>query len=193
MSPSLRRLARSAAKLCAAVMPRDRRDWAEAMKAETEAIGDPRLALAYALGCVLACGKERMLDMDFIEKSARLAFPFLMLVFAAFPALASWRNSAVDPAAGLVFILLAAIMATAAIWSLWRGPVALIQAASSMLAVHLVAFFFMRSSPAVDARWINAALYEALALEGVFIWAALLAGGLWLAHRQRRAVSRSVG
>jgi len=156
------------------------------MKVETEAIDDARLALAYALGCVLACGKERMLDMNFIEKSVRLAFPSVMLILAAFTGLASWRNSAVDPAAGLVFILLAAILATAAIWSLWRGPVALVQAASSMLAVDLTAFVFMRVSPALDAHWANAALYEALAREGIFIWTALLAGGLWLADRQRR-------
>src|SRR6185437_6405331 len=104
--------------------------------------------------------------------------------------LASWRNSAVDPAVGLVFVLLAAILATAAIWSLWRGPAALVQAAISMLTVNLIAFVFMHASPASGAHWANGALYEALAREGIFIWTALLAGGLWLAGRQRRSVSR---
>jgi hypothetical protein len=183
---SVKRLARSVTRLCGTIMPSSQAGWVAAMRAETEAIDDPRAALGYALGCVFACGKERMLDMNLLERSTRLGFPIVMLVLASFTGLAGLRNTAVDPAAGLVFGLLAAIFATTAIWSLWRGPLALVQAASSMLVVNLVALLSMRSGSALTSRWANIDLYHALAGEGVVIWAVLLLGGIWLADRQRR-------
>jgi hypothetical protein len=185
-----KRLARSAVGLCVTIMPREQRRWAEAMKGEIAAIEDSRLALSYALGCVFACGKERMLDMNLLERSTHIGVPIVMLILAIFPGLAALRNTAVDPAAGLVLALLAAIFVTTAIWSLWRGPLALVQAASSMLVVNLVALFSMRSASALTSRWPNIDLYRALAAEGVVIWAALLLGGIWLADRQRRVRSK---
>jgi hypothetical protein len=184
-----RRLAQSATALCLTIMPRERRAWAEAMKAEAEAIEDPRAALSYAFGCVFACGKERMLNMNSIEKSAHLAFPAAMLILSGFTARGAWRSFMVDPATALVFGLLAAVLAMTALWSLWRGPRALVQAASFMLVAHLIALFAMAFSPVPAERWANFGLFQALAFEGLFIWGALLLGGLWLMDRQRQSAS----
>lgn len=71
------------------------------------------------------------------------------------------------------------VFATAAVWTLVRGPIALVQTATMMLVVHAFALVYLMKTSAASG-WVNWILYRALATEGLMIWGALLAAGVFL-------------
>jgi len=130
--------------------------------------------------------------MDFATQSVRIGGITAMLVLALVSALSAERVSAIDASIALVDLLSSAVFAAAVIWSFFRGPLALIQAASTMAVMYGVAFIFLGSPTASTTEWANVALYRALALEGLIIWAALLACGIFLLRREGRATIERV-
>jgi hypothetical protein len=164
---------------CAALLPSKRRAWAEAMKRELEVIKSPRARVGFAAGCVWASLKERTLRMDFAVKSIRLATVAAMLVVAAFGALSAWHITPSNAPTAMVVGVSSVVFATAALWSVLRGPIALVQTATMMLMVYAFALVFLTKTSAASG-WVNGTLYRALATEGLFIWGALLVAGLFL-------------
>lgn len=63
------RLAERLLEHAAAVMPAERREWTDAMRAEFAAMPEGREALAWAAGCVWASYCERIRPMDVLAKS----------------------------------------------------------------------------------------------------------------------------
>lgn len=116
--------------------------------------------------------------MPAILKLLRLSLIGVMALLAAAVSLSAMRTFDVAPAVAFTFCALAASFIMAAIWYALRGPAAIIQAASTMLAFHLVAQVALRQAP-FDP---NLALYRGLADEGLVIWSLLLVVGIVLAR-----------
>lgn len=126
-----------------------------------------------------AAAKESTQTMDFTAKSIRLGAIVGMLVIALLGAHSAWRISAINPPTAMILGLSSVVFATAALWSLLRGPMALVQAATMMFSVYAFAVIFLsRTASATD--WLNSELYRALATEGLIIWGVLLAAALFL-------------
>ena len=183
-------LASTLAGWCAVLLPRDRAIWAAAMKAEVDAIDDGNAAVTFAVGCVFGSIKERMLTMNFAARTVRFGTIALMLTLALAAAVIAGRVDDANAPSALIFGMTSALFAGAAAWSLLRGPLALVRAASTMIPVYMIAYAFVRSDGNVADQWVDAALYRALAIEGVVIWAALLAGGIFMV---RAGTPQSVG
>lgn len=165
---------------CSVLLPADRASWADAMKAEVSAIEDGNAALSFAAGCVWGSIKERTLTVAFAARSVRFATISGMLALSIFSAVITGRMVNVHASSALVFGLTSALFAAAAVWSYLRGPVALVQTASSMIPLYIIAYAFVSPQKGIASEWVNAKLYQALAIEGVVIWAALLAGGIFM-------------
>lgn len=165
---------------CAALLPADRASWAAAMRAELSVIEGGDAALSFAAGCVWGAIKERTLTMNFAVQSVRVATILGMVALALMAAMAAGRLADVQAPTALVFGLTSALFATGAVWSYLRGPLALVQAASAMIPFYIIAYAFVLSQKNIAPEWVNAKLYEALAVEGIVIWAALLAGGIFM-------------
>lgn len=71
-----------------------------------------------------------------------------------------------------------------------RGPQALVQTASTMIPAYIVAYAFLHSGDGVADEWVNATLYRALAIEGIVIWAVLLAGGVFMLRAGTLSIGR---
>ena len=180
MNTDRRALAYTLIGWCAALLPAGRASWAAAMKAELSAIGDGDAALSFAAGCVWGAIKERTLTMNFAVQSVRFATILGMVALALIAAMTARRMADVQAPSALVFGLTSALFATGAVWSYLRGPLALVRAASSMIPFYIIAYAFVLSQKDIAPEWANARLYEALAFEGIVIWAALLAGGIFM-------------
>lgn len=165
---------------CHALLPADRAAWAAAMKAEVDAMEDGHAALAFAVGCIWGSIKARTLTMAFAAQSVRFATISGMLALSLQSALITGRMIDAYASTALVFGLISALFAAAAVWSYLRGPMALIQAASSIIPVYIIAYAFVSPKIGMVSASANARLYEALAIEGVVIWAALLIGGIFM-------------
>ena len=178
-------MAKTLVGACGRLMPARRHTWLAAMNAELDAIETPHAALVFASGCVWASVKERITDMGFASKATRFCTLALMLFLAIASALSAVRVSDLHAPTGLIFGVSSVLFAATAAWSLVRGPVALVQAASTMTLVYGLAFLFMRSQAVDTTGWTNLALYRALSAEGLLIWLALLAGGAFLLRGTR--------
>lgn len=191
MNSLSRQIATELIRHCAALLPPERAAWAAAMKAEVDAL-EENDAVGFAAGCVWASFKERVLSMNFATQSVRVGGIAAMLVLAVVSALSVERAAAIDASIALIDLVSSTVFAAAVIWSFFRGPLALIQAASTMAVIYGVAFIFLRSPTVSATEWANAALYRALALEGLIIWAALLACGIFVLRSEGRAAVRPV-
>ena len=154
------------------------------MKAEVDALGEND-AVVFAAGCVWASLKKRVLSMNFAIQSVRLGGIAAMLVLALISALSAQRAIAIDASVGLVGLLSATVFAAAGIWSFFRGPLAWIQAASTMAVICGVAFIFL-GSPAVSTEWTKVVLYRAVAFDLLIVWVVLLACGIFVLRSERR-------
>lgn len=162
-----------------------------AMKAEVDAL-EGHDAMVFAAGCVWASLKERVLSMNFATQSVRVGGLAAMLLLALVSALSAQRVTTIDASVALVDLLSSAVFAAAAIWSLFRGSLALIQAASTMAVIYGVAFIFLTSTAPSTTEWANARVYEALAVEGLIIWVALLACGIFVFRSESREATERV-
>lgn len=164
---------------CAGLLPLHRADWAAAMSAEVDAIDDDKAAFNFAVGCVWAATKERTLTMNFAARTVRFVSIGSMLALALAAAVIAGRVADAHAPNALVFGLTSALFAAAGIWSFLRGPWALVQTASTMIPVYLIAYAFVSQRGGADQS-VYATLYRALAVEGIVIWAVLLAGGIFM-------------
>lgn len=185
MNSLSRQIATELIRHCGALLPPERATWAMAMKAEVDALEDND-AMVFAIGCVWASLKERVVSMNFATQAVRVGGITAMLALALVSALSAERVTAIDASIALTDLLSSAVFAAAVIWSFFRGSLALIQAASTMAVIYGVAFIFLRSPAMSTTEWANVALYRALALEGLIVWAALLACGIFVLRSERR-------
>lgn len=190
MNSHRRFLASALTAWCAVLLPPDRAPWAAAMKAEMDAIDDDSAAVTFAVGCVWGSIKERTLTMNFAARMVRFVTIASMLTLAVASAGIAVRVTNFHAPSALVFGVTSTLFATVGVWSLLRGPRALIQAASTMLPVYLIAYAFVKSERGLAVESVNAALYQALAIEGVVIWAALLAGGIFMLRARTLSISQ---
>lgn len=175
---------------CAALLPDDRAPWAAAMKAEVDAIEDGNAALSFAAGCVWGSVKERIFTMAFVARSVRFATICGMLALSLLSAVLTRRMIDAHAQSALVFGLTSALFAAAAVWNYLRGPMALVQTASSLIPVYLIAYAFVSSENGMAGEWVNARLYQALAIEGIMIWAALLTGGVFMLRVEMLSITK---
>ncbi len=70
--PLLRRMASALLAHAARTLPRQRASWAEAIEAEAKYIESDAAVLRWALGCVLASYRERIVAMDFSGRMNRV-------------------------------------------------------------------------------------------------------------------------
>lgn len=175
-------LARTLIGWCAALLPTNRVAWATAMKAEVDAIGDGNAAFSFAVGCVWGSIKERTFTFAFAARSMRFATIAGMLALSFLAAVMTKRMMDTHSSSAFAFGLTSVLFAAAAGWSYLRGPKALVQTACSLIPLYILAYAFVSRRQGVVSEWSDARLYQALAIEGVVIWAALLAGGIFMLH-----------
>lgn len=180
MNAHSRSLALTLVNWCATLLPSERAFWASAMKAEVDAIEDGGAALSFAVGCVWASIKETTFTMAFAARSVRFATICGMLALSLLSAMITSRMIDAHAPSALVFGVTSALFAAAAGWSYLRGPIALVQTASSMIPLYIIAYAFASPEEGMAGEWVNARLYHALAIEGIVIWAALLTGGVFM-------------
>jgi hypothetical protein len=190
MSADRRFLARAIVGWCAALLPADRKSWAAAMRAEVDAIERENVALAFAAGCFLASIKEQTLTMNFAARIVRFAAVAAMLTLALAAAMIAKNVAAVHAPSAFVFGLTSLLFAGTGTWSVLRGPTALIRTATAMIPVYLLAYIVVQSNTVITDDQANADLYRALAIEGVVIWAALLAGGIFILRAAKPSSDR---
>ena len=80
----------------------------------------------------------------------------------------------------LVFGLTSVLFAAAALWSYLRGPIVLVGTAGLVIPVYILAYVFSSSEHGITAASGDAGLYQALAIEGIVIWATLLLGAAFI-------------
>ena len=185
MKPSRRRaLAALIARQLSRIVPRARADWAEAMRGEIDGIEDPGEALRFSLGCLRACALERMRSLDLLLGLARrlmTAGSAALAIIAFFSAL---RVQPVDATSGVVFGAIALAFASASLLLARKGPAGSAAIAAAMLVPSLYGLF---GSGAAAWERRQAALYRALALEGLLLWSLLLVASLALLWASRSA------
>ena len=185
MSRLRRSLATAFARACHQVLPAHRAPWAAAMQAELETIRSPDAALAFAAGCLWGAVKERTLTMDFAVRTTRLGTLAVLLALAVATGLSAARILSIHEPTALIFGVSSSVFATAAVWTIIRGPLALVQAASTMIVVYGLSLVYLQQAD--GAGWLNLDLYRALSLEGLLIWAVLLGGGMFMLKASPRA------
>ena len=162
------------------LMPPSKEKWGAAMRNELDSIANPANALKFAMGCIWACFNERMKEMEFKLKMGRYAIIAALLALAVVASASLSNVFTAHAPSGLVFASLGIAFAATAFWTFLRGAEALVQAASSMLILNLMAFATLSSTSVGDDVWVNLELYRALAIEGIAIWGSLLLGGIAL-------------
>lgn len=190
MKPDHRSLTLMIVGWCAALLPEDRTSWAAAMKAEVDAIEDRDAAFVFAAGCVWGSVKERTLTMKFAAQMVHFTTVAAMLALALAAAIITERVADAHAPSAFVFGTTSILFAAAVLWSLLRGSLALIRTASTMIPVYMMAYIFVQSQRAISNEWVNAELYRALAIEGIVIWAALLAGGIFILRAGTPSLNR---
>ena len=169
----MRRMARRLCVFARFLTLPHRDEWARAMVAECEAIGDDRAALGFAAGCALAAGRQLVFSAAFV-KAAMLA-GLAGLAVAAGRAAVSLPVG--DGAAAAVFGGLCALFSGTFAVLLWRGAGGLAAIACAMVPASLVTAVCL-SSAEMGEPPAAMALYRALSVEAVCIWSALLVGAL---------------
>ena len=185
MTGRLRFLAIVLVRWSATLLPARRSQWAKAMLAELEAIGDDRIALDYAFGCLWASIKEFIMTWNFASRVVRIGTPSALLILALIAASLTVRNAAISPPAALVFGLSSAIFASAAVLFISKGIAAFGSAAGALMVFYTAALLLLHSSKNLLGSDGVTRLYRALAVEGIFLWAVLLIGAVFLIRIDR--------
>lgn len=190
MKAFARSLARTLIGWCAALLPAGRAQWAAAMKAEVDVIEDGSAALSFAFGCIWGSIKDRILTWTFAAQSVRLATIGGMLALSLLSALMTKRMIDAQAQSALVFGLTSVLFAAAALGSYLRGPMALVQTACLMIPIYILAYAFTCFGHGMTAGWVDARLYQALAIEGVVIWATILAGAAFMLRAETHPITK---
>lgn len=191
MSAWQRRVAIALIDGCTVLIPREHKEWADAMRAELEAADADGEALSFALGCLWASVKERVLRIEFAAKVLRIGIPAGLSVLALLAAYLSGRHAEGAPETASVFGVSSAIFAMAATLFLTYGTIALARIAGALVPVYLALFVFAQFYGKPIADFASLSLYRALALEGVAIWSALLLMTVFLARSSATTAQHS--
>lgn len=157
-----RRLSLAVVSFAAHLLPTERTEWAAAMVAEVRHCGRDGDAVAWALGCVIAALRERILSMvkGNLRISTWVAAPEMLLCFAPLTiacvdALKALSGTLQHPASGgsTAVAVLIMVVALAAI-----GPVGLVGA-----------FRLLFNAQPIRARWLRVAVVAGPILNGVLI------------------------
>lgn len=157
-----------------ALMPRENKEWADAMRAEIEAVQDDGEALEFALGCLWSSAKVRVLRVEFVADVVRVGIPAGLSAFALLAAYLSGRHVEAAAETATVFGVSSGIFAMAVALFLTNGFSALARLAGALVPIYLalLALTHLYGTPIADPAALS--LYRALALEGVAIWSMLL-------------------
>lgn len=182
MSNWQRRVAIALVDGCAVLIPREHKEWADAMRAEIEAVEDNDEALSFALGCFWSSVKERVLRIEFVAKVVRAGIPTALSTLALLAAYLSGRHVEAAPETATVFGVSCAIFVTATTLFLTHGAYALARLAGALVPFYLalLALVQLYGNPIAEPAALS--LYRALALEGVAIWSMLLLMTVFLAR-----------
>jgi hypothetical protein len=185
MSSNGRRRADALMRLALVAAPPERRDWAEAMRAEIPHLPDSS-AQSFALGCLWATARARAGSPAFILQWTRWMLVLGAIGWSAANLWLAGRLSAVGAALpATVAYASAAIYASGALLTALLGLRATVVLATPMLL--LVALLAAGTEALLPASHHNV-LYQALALEqcGLLIMVLLIAGGVprWVAARK---------
>ena len=123
--------------------------------------------------------------MEFARKATRVVLLLYISALAAGTAYAATKLWSVNEPTGMIYAALSATLAISVFWSIYRGPMALVQAASTILFVDAIAFVLLRTEVATGGGWLNLELYRAMTREGLYIWTVLLAGAVFLSRPTR--------
>ncbi len=152
---------------CRRIMPASRREWADAMLHEFDHIPASE-RLAFAIGCLKSSVLERLhsmftsRDILFLPALAGSALLALLCLINGF------RLGSEDGAVGAVLILLAAVWSATYLAFLFRSKVNAIRAALTGLIVYTA--IGLASWSALPGFATNAAYFEAVAAEGIFLF-----------------------
>lgn len=156
------------------------------MRSEASAIADPRETLKFAWGCTLAACKERVQTMQFARSATRILLLLYVAGITVGTSFAATKLWSVHEPTGMIYSAVSATLAISLCWSLYRGPIALLQAASTILFVDAVAFVLLRTEAATGQGWVNLELYRQMTREGLYIWTVLVAGSVFLVRSAHR-------
>lgn len=187
-----RRTATAVLRWSALVLPINRRQWVEAMRAEIDAIHDDSAALEFALGCFWTSIKERACRVEFVASAVSAGIPAVLLTLAALAANLSDRHEGVETHVGAVFGILFAIFTLGAGLFLMKGAFALARYANILVPIYLALLLFLHAQD-METDGLPSVLYRALAIEGLAIWSILLLLCLFITRVRARANSSSRG
>ena len=190
MSRSLRRtLASMLARQLVRTAPPSRVIWAEAMQRELAEIEDPGEALRFGIGCFRACAMERMRSLDLALRLARRLMVAATALFAVLGLLVAARLFPVHAPNAMLIGGISAAFALASLLLARCGPSASAAVAAAMLVPSACG---LAGWPVAMPGAQHAALYRALALEGLTLWSLLLAGSFALAWATHSAWLRNL-
>ena len=187
-----RRIANAAMRWSALLLPVERKRWAEAMRAEIDAIDDDGTALDFALGCLWTSTKQSVYKLEFLVSALRIGIPAGLLSLTLLAAHLSGRHGWADTPVGTVFGILFLVFAMGAGLFLAKGATALARFAGMLIPIYLVLLVMLHSAQGLGADKPGTVLFRALAIEGIAIWSLLLLGALCLgrAHAMRHSGGR---
>lgn len=186
MSRTVRRIAATLLRWSGHLMPAERKQWADAMRGEFEAIAGDRAALGFALGCLLAAARQGVSSMAFLAGALTKAIPAALCALAVLAVHLSGRHGGVATAAGTVFGLLFAVFAAGLALFVAKGAGALARFAAMLVPVYAVLLVVLRFTHGSADGTPHSVLYRALAIEGLAIWTSLLLGAVVLTFARAR-------
>ena len=132
------------------------------------------------------------MTLNFVARVVRIGTPCALLILALIAASLTVRNAQVSLQVATVFGLSTAIFAGAATLFLLKGIAAFGRAAGALIVLYSMALLLVHSLESFVGADAGTKLYRALAIEGIFLWSALLIGAVFLI-RMDRAVNVGEG
>lgn len=181
-----RRTALALVEASVAFMPKENKEWADAMRAEIEAVQDNGEALEFALGCLWSSAKVRVFRIKFVADVVHVGVPAGLSALALLAAYLSGRHVEAAPETATVFGVSSGIFAMAVALFLTNGFSALARLAGALVPIYLalLALTFLYGTPIAAPEALS--LYRALALEGVVIWSMLPLINVFLARNSAK-------
>lgn len=179
-----RRVAKAVMRWSARLLPAERKQWVEALRAEIDAIENDSAALDFALGCFWMSAKARFCRIELFIGALCIGIPTGLLALAALAAQLSGRHGGAETQVGMIFGSLFVIFGSGAGLFLAKGATALARFAGMLVPIYLGLLLFLHSPHELASDKRGAAFFRALAIEGVAIWSMLLLGALFVVRAQ---------
>jgi hypothetical protein len=148
------------------------------MQREMAEIEDANEALRFSIGCLSACFLERLRSLDLVLRLARRLMVTATTLFAVLGLLVAARLFPVHGPNAMLIGAIATAFGLASLLLARCGPGGSAAVAAAMLVPSACVF---AGWPVATPEVQHAALYRALALEGLTLWSLLLTGSFVLA------------